>query len=209
MPDNRKIMDDERAQELIDEVKARLATKVDKSDMPYKPGGTIAFENLPALTEANAGYTYNISNAFTTTEDFVDGAGINCAAGTDVSIIMIPPEAPGTDPTYKYNLFGGSSVMESITQEELAEMWKDAGILTLSTNTATVAVGADETVTVTQATGTVTVESADTAVATATISDTTVTITGVAAGTTDVTVTSASSATNKKATATIAVTVTA
>lgn len=204
---NKEFLEKPQAQELIDEVKARLAKKVDKTDTPYKPGGSIPFANLPALVAENAGYTYNITDSFTTTEDFIDGAGIPCDAGTDVAIISVPPVAPATDPTYKYNLFGGSGAIQSITSEELAEMWKDAGIITLSANTATVAVGADETVTVIQATGTVTVESADTDVATASISDTTITITGVAAGTTDVTVTSASSATNKKATATIAVTV--
>ena len=204
---DKEFLEKPQAQELIDEVKARLDKKVDKTDRPYKPGGTITFANLPALVVENAGYVYNISDGFTTTEDFVDGAGIPCDAGTDVAIISIPPVAPETEPTYKYNLFGGSGAIQSITSEELAEMWKDAGILTLSANTATVAVGADETITVTQATGTVTVESADTDIATASITDDTITITGVATGTVDATVTSASSASNRKTTATIAVTV--
>lgn len=207
MPDTRKIMDDHRTQELIDEIKERLDTKVDKTDTPYKPGGSIPFANLPALVAENTGYVYNISDSFETTSDFIDGEGIKCDAGTDVAIVSVPPVAPATEPTYMYNLFGGSSVMESITQQELEEMWKDAGEITLDNDTVTVATGATETVEITKATGTVTVESGNTDVATASVSGTTITIEGVATGNVDVTVTSASSATNRKATATITVTV--
>ena len=207
MPDTRKIMDNHRTQELIDDIKERLATKVDKTDTPYKPGGSIPFSNLPALIAENTGYVYNISDSFETTSDFIDGEGIKCDAGTDVAIVSVPPVAPATEPTYMYNLFGGSSVMESITQQELEEMWKDAGVITLDNNTVSVAVGSTETVEITKATGAVTVESGDTDVATASVSGTTISIEGVATGNVDVTVTSASSATNRETTATITVTV--
>lgn len=207
MPDTRKIMDNHRTQELIDDIKERLATKVDKTDTPYKPGGSIPFANLPALIAENTGYVYNISDSFETTSDFIDGEGIKCDPGTDVAIVSVPPVAPATEPTYMYNLFGGSSVMESITQQELEEMWKDAGVITLDNNTVSVAVGSTETVEITKATGAVTVESGDTDVATASVSGTTISIEGVATGNVDVTVTSASSATNRETTATITVTV--
>lgn len=203
----KKYLEAAQAQELIDEVKERLATKVDKKDAPYKPGGTIAFEDLPAANQANAGYVYNINEEFTTTEDFVEGSGIEVNAGTDIAIIMIPPETEGGDPTYAYNLFGGSGKVDDITSPELEEMWKDAGVLTLSAYTLSLAsVGSTDTITVDSATGTITVESSDDNVATAIVSGTTITIEEVTAGEATITVTSAATADNRKVTKEIAVT---
>lgn len=203
----KKYVEKEQFQEHIDKIKEKLALKVDKADKPYKPGGTIAFADLPEANEANAGYVYNINEPFTTTADFVEGADIEVDAGTDIAIIMIPPVAPATDPTYAYNLFGGSGKIEDVTSAELAEMWKDAGILTLSAYTATIAtVGDTETITVDDASGAVTVASSDDAVATASITGTTITITSVAAGTATITVTSAATDDNRKVEKEIAVT---
>ena len=198
-----KYLDNERAQELIDETKKRIKA-VQKQ--VYKPGGKILFADLPAASEETLGMVYNIMDAFETTNDFVEGEGVKCAAGTDVAIITIPE----TDPVeYKYNLFGGSGVIQSITQPELEEMWKDPGVLTLADNTVTIATsGGTEDVEVEEATGALSVESSDEDVATASVSGTTITITAVAAGTATITVTSASTANNRKATAEIEVTCT-
>lgn len=49
-----------------------------------KPMGTIVFANLPALSSAAAGDMYNISDNFTTTSDFEEGAGVPVAAGANV-----------------------------------------------------------------------------------------------------------------------------
>ena len=68
----------------------------------YKPAGSIAFASLPALTEANLGKVYNITDAFTTTADFVEGAGKKYKAGADVGIIAIED---GGETVYKYNVF--------------------------------------------------------------------------------------------------------
>lgn len=68
----------------------------------YKPAGSVAFASLPALTAANLGKVYNITDAFTTTSDFIEGAGKKYKAGADVGIIGI--EDGGTT-TYKYNVF--------------------------------------------------------------------------------------------------------
>ena len=48
------------------------------------PMGTVAFENLPALADCKNGYMYNINNEFTTTSDFVEGAGHVYPVGTNV-----------------------------------------------------------------------------------------------------------------------------
>ena len=42
-----------------------------------RPMGTIAFANLPALSTADVGDMYNISDDFVTTSDFTVGAGIS------------------------------------------------------------------------------------------------------------------------------------
>lgn len=49
-----------------------------------KPIGTVTFANLPSLSDAQAGWMYNISDAFTTTSDFEDGAGRYVGAGANV-----------------------------------------------------------------------------------------------------------------------------
>ena len=49
-----------------------------------RPMGTITFSQLPAVATATAGDCYNISDAFTTTSDFEEGAGIKVAAGANV-----------------------------------------------------------------------------------------------------------------------------
>lgn len=70
----------------------------------YQPGGSYAFENIPALTAANLGFVYNITNAFTTTASFLEGAGIDYPAGTDVAIVNA---GTAEIPVYKYNALGG------------------------------------------------------------------------------------------------------
>lgn len=55
----------------------------------YKPGGSIPYAQLPAApTEAEHGYVYNISDSFTTDSRFVEGAGLRCAAGTNVAVVL-------------------------------------------------------------------------------------------------------------------------
>ena len=69
-----------------------------------KPKGSVAFASLPALTAANLNNVYNVTDAFTTTADFVEGAGKSYPAGTEVAIIN-----NGTDasPVYKYSVYSG------------------------------------------------------------------------------------------------------
>ena len=49
-----------------------------------RPMGTVTFENLPPLAQTDSGDMYNISNQFTTTSDFVEGAGIVVPLGSNV-----------------------------------------------------------------------------------------------------------------------------
>lgn len=49
-----------------------------------RPMGTVAFVSLPALTAAAAGDMYNISDEFTTTDDFKEGSGSVIPAGANI-----------------------------------------------------------------------------------------------------------------------------
>lgn len=48
------------------------------------PMGTVSFANLPALSNAESGWMYNVSDQFTTTSDFNEGAGKVIPAGSNV-----------------------------------------------------------------------------------------------------------------------------
>lgn len=72
--------------EVIDEVAGQ---QIDEAiAVAYKDGGSKAFAQLPALTAENRGYVYNVTDAFTTTADFVEGAGHDYPAGTNVTIAL-------------------------------------------------------------------------------------------------------------------------
>lgn len=69
-----------------------------------QPAGSVAFANLPALTAANLNKLVNVTDAFTTTADFVEGAGKAIPAGTEVAIINVGTDA---SPSYKYSTYSG------------------------------------------------------------------------------------------------------
>lgn len=69
-----------------------------------RPAGSVAFASLPALTEANLNKIVNVTDAFTTTADFVEGAGVAYPAGTNVAIINVGTEQ---SPVYKYDVYTG------------------------------------------------------------------------------------------------------
>lgn len=72
-----------------------------KISSTYKAKGSVTFANLPALSSSVEGFVYNVSDAFTTTADFVEGAGNSYPAGTNVVIIDIGSS------TYKYDILAG------------------------------------------------------------------------------------------------------
>lgn len=71
----------------------------------YKAAGTVAsISALPAPSASYLGYVYDVESAFTTTADFVEGAGVDYPAGTDVAIIAV--QSGGTT-VYKYDALSG------------------------------------------------------------------------------------------------------
>lgn len=94
----------------------------------YKPGGDVTFATLPALSAANSGYVYNVTDAFTTTADFVEGAGKSYGPGTDVAIV---DRGTVQNPVYKYNVMPGfidlsgyvlRSNMTTITNQQIDDI---------------------------------------------------------------------------------------
>lgn len=72
----------------------------------YKPGGSKAsVSELPALSASVEGYVYNMTAAFTSTSDFVEGAGNSYPAGTNVAVV--DTDTTGSSPTYKYDVLAG------------------------------------------------------------------------------------------------------
>lgn len=85
----------------------------------YKPHGTIAFANLPTASASNCGWVYNISDDFTTTAAFVEGAGKAQKAGSNVACVE---ESEGV---YKWDVLAGTiefNVTE-ITAAEVQALW--------------------------------------------------------------------------------------
>ena len=72
-----------------------------KISSAYKAKGSVTFANLPAAGSSYEGFVYNVSDSFTTTADFVEGAGNTYPAGTNVVIINT------TGSTYKYDVLSG------------------------------------------------------------------------------------------------------
>lgn len=53
----------------------------------YKPQGSIASTALPTPSASNLGYVYNVTDEFTTTNVFLEGAGKTYPAGTNVAVV--------------------------------------------------------------------------------------------------------------------------
>lgn len=92
-----------------------------------KPSGSIAFASLPALSANVVNNLYNITDAFTTTADFVEGAGVSYPAGTNVAIINVGTEQ---SPTYKYDAMTGT-----IDTSNFATKTEVNGLITAATGT--------------------------------------------------------------------------
>lgn len=100
---------------------AKYATKQDVTDGLNRltsaiiPKGSLAFDNLPTPAAANLGFMYNVTNAFTTTDAFLEGAGKTLPAGTNVVVVDAGNGA------YKWDMFAGmvdtSAFVTAVTGE--------------------------------------------------------------------------------------------
>lgn len=69
----------------------------------FVPAGSVAFASLPTLGSSVLGHVYNITEAFTTTSDFVEGSGKSYSAGTNVAVVNT---GTSSSPTYKFDVWG-------------------------------------------------------------------------------------------------------
>lgn len=81
------------------EADSKIATAISST---YKPAGSTMFSFLPSAGADQEGKVYNIIDEFTTTEDFVEGAGNQYPAGTN--IVCIDSDDAGT---YKWDVLAG------------------------------------------------------------------------------------------------------
>lgn len=101
--------------DVTDAIDARISST-------YKAKGSVAFANLPALAAANEGSVYNVTDSFTTTADFVEGAGNTYPAGTNVVIINTGTEQ---SPVYKYDVLAGFV--------DLSDYWNSTNLTAITT----------------------------------------------------------------------------
>lgn len=107
------------------ELMTAIKTKFKALNGAYVIRGNSTFSNLPTvLTAAMNGYIYNVTDDFTTTANFVEGAGKKYPAGTNVVIANIGAV------TY-------SAVTPEGTEDPSAEGWyeESGGVYTLSEDT--------------------------------------------------------------------------
>ena len=70
----------------------------------YTPSGSAYFDDLPTPSKDYLGYVYNMLEDFTTTNDFLEGAGKTYSAGSNVVIV----DAGSVDnPRYMYDVLSG------------------------------------------------------------------------------------------------------
>lgn len=96
---NGKFNDYYNKTEADSKIDQKIATAISST---YKPAGSIMFSFLPTLGADQEGKVYNIIDAFTTTEDFVEGADNKYPAGTNV--VCIDTDNAGT---YKWDVLAG------------------------------------------------------------------------------------------------------
>ena len=83
----------------------------------YKPAGSTTFAALPAPAANVLGNVYNVTDAFTTTDQFVEGAGKSYPAGTNVAVVLV-----GED--YKYDVLSGMVDLSNYsTTDEIAQAY--------------------------------------------------------------------------------------
>lgn len=107
---------------------AYTKTEVDaKISSVYKPAGSAAFASLPTLAEDVLGNVYNVTDAFTTTADFVEGAGSKYPSGTNVVVVQ-------SGDAYKFDVLAGfvdlsayalSADYVELTNEEVQSIWNN------------------------------------------------------------------------------------
>lgn len=94
----------------------------------YRPQGSIEFASLPTPSADLVGYVYNVTDSFTTSDIFAEGAGHEYASGSNVVVVEL-------DGAYKFDVLAGivdlsgyvkTSDLQEFTNQEIQTMWDAA-----------------------------------------------------------------------------------
>ena len=83
----------------------------------YTPKGSIAFASLPVPVAGKVGWVYNITDAFTTDNHFIEGEGRDYPAGTNV----VCAEISAGD--YGWDVLAGTIDLTELTATEVQTLW--------------------------------------------------------------------------------------
>lgn len=97
-----------------DQVRAAISSAITGV---YTPKGSIAFKSLPTAAAGNKGWVYNVTDAFTTTAAFVEGAGHSYGAGTNVVCV------DAGSGSYKWDVLAGTIDLKELTATEVQKLW--------------------------------------------------------------------------------------
>lgn len=99
----------------------KIASRLNALTGAFQIKGSVA--SIPTLSNCNPGDVYNITSEFTTTADFVEGAGIKYPAGTDIYVADLSTYATATpagseNPTTEgwYELVNNKYVLSTDTE---------------------------------------------------------------------------------------------
>lgn len=99
----------------------KIASRLNALTGAFQIRGSVA--SVPTLSNCNPGDVYNITSEFTTTADFVEGAGIKYPAGTDIYVADLSTYAAATpvgseNPTTEgwYELVNNKYVLSTDTE---------------------------------------------------------------------------------------------
>jgi len=89
-----------------------IGNKIKALNGAYIFRGSVTFANLPSnLTASMTGYVYNVTDDFTTTADFIEGAGKKYPAGTNVAIANV---GTSLSPDMKFDVTGSFYDVDAI-----------------------------------------------------------------------------------------------
>lgn len=94
-----------------DEINAKISAV-------YKPAGSVAFAELPSLSESILGNVYNVTDALTTTANFVEGEGNKYPKGTNVVVVKVGD-------SYKYDVLAGFVDLSGYVEKEAGKGLSD------------------------------------------------------------------------------------
>lgn len=108
MPQKVSDLDNDAGYQTGEQVTAVVNAKLSST---YRAGGSAAFSDLPELTEAHLGLVVNVTDKFTTTDSFLEGAGQEHPAGTNVAVVQAGKE-------YKYDVLAGFVDTSGLVEKE-------------------------------------------------------------------------------------------